>query len=60
MKNVVSKLFCKVLEFRVRDKEKIIGSVQAGFRSMFSAVDHIFTLDILRRKYAEGKMVGHS
>ena len=58
MGNVVSKLFCKVLEFRLRDwldKEEILSPIQAGFRSTFSTIDHIFTWDALRRKYARGK-----
>ena len=58
MGNVVSKLFCKVLEFRLRDwldKEEILSPVQVGFRSTFSTVKHIFTLEILRLKYARGK-----
>ena len=54
MGNVVSKLFCKVLKFRLRDwldKEEILSPVQAGFRSTFITVDYIFTLEILRRKF---------
>ena len=58
MKNVVSKLFCKVLDFRLRDwldREEVLSQVEAGLRSTFSTVDHIFTLDILRSKYARGE-----
>ena len=54
MGNVVSKLFCKVLKFGLRDwldKEEILSPVQAGFRSTFITVDYIFTLEILRRKF---------
>ena len=52
--NVMSKIFCKVIESRLGkwlDEKELLSPFQVGFRKSHSSIDHIFTLRILAEKY---------
>ena len=56
--NVMSKIFCKVIESRLGkwfDVKELLSPFQVGFRKNHSAIDHIFNLRILVEKYRKGK-----